>query len=157
MNHCAHASIFVLAAALLGCPGDDGSTKRQRPGPQPRQNDPALVHTWKVPPGTSRIVRGDMGSEPADLGDALMQTGALPGLVHEVGVKCEAEKALPAAAAELAVRLAVQGGKLQRVEADPQSPTAVCIESAIRANEATFAEVPDGRALIRLELAAAGT
>ncbi len=145
-------TLAPLVLALLGCPGED-STAPVQARARARAADPPLVHTWNLPPGSSRILKGDLGSKPPELGDALMQSGAMPTFVHKAAQACDAEGTMPSAG-DVALRFVVKAGALDTVQGDPEGPAATCFESQLRASTDMLEGMPDGNALVRVEIAA---
>jgi len=147
--------LAALGLALLGCPGED-STAPVQARARARAEDPPLVHTWNLPAGSSRILRGDLGSKPPELSDALMQSGAMPTFVHKAAQACDSEGTMPTAG-DVALRFGVKAGTLEAVQGDPKGPAATCFESQLRGSADLFKEMPDGSALVRVEIAAPPT
>lgn len=144
-------TVCALVLAIgIGCQSD---ASEQRATPRARAEDPVLTHSWSVPAEASQVVRGDLGSEPPELADALMQGGTMPSLVHAVGKACSDRDALGPDVGQVALRLVWVEGRLESVRGDPRGPAADCLAAGLADKGSSLSELPTGMALLRLELA----
>lgn len=146
--------LATLALLMSGCLGDEPAPAAKDQA-RPRAEDPPLSHTWNIPAGTSRVTRGDVGSKPPELAEALMKEGTMPSLIHRTTQSCADADTL-GSAKEIALRFSVAGGELVTVQGDPKGPATQCFESAFQSERSVFATMPDGFALVRLDLSAPG-
>src|SRR5688572_3635046 len=83
-------TLLVLAA----CNNDDGGPAPRTPGPVARDDDPPLTHSFTMPAEASPLAKGDLGTIPVELADALMAEGKLPSIAHRITSKCAEARAL---------------------------------------------------------------
>ncbi|MEM9453215.1 MAG: hypothetical protein AAGF11_03495 [Myxococcota bacterium] len=139
----------LVAAGLGGC-----ADRAEEPAPgsfaTPREDDPPLVESWRLPPGTSPLRSGDLGSTPVELSTALMLDHAAAGISHRIARRC-AEKGALANVGSLALRFSVgAGGTVGAIEGDPAGPAAACTVKALRAELSARPPMPAGAALMVL-------
>jgi hypothetical protein len=146
---------LVLALFAAACGGD--SRTPDAPGPQPRESDPELEHTWTMPPKASALASGDLGSTPPELAAALMEGGRMPSIAHRIAAGCAESGALKGAA-EVVLRFSVaEGAKVSAVEPDPREGAGACLAEALRRElDTSGGELPAGAALLRIRSHPAG-
>lgn len=144
-----------LGAAGIGVAGLGGCADRaEEPAPgsfaTPREGDPLLVESWHLPPGTSPLRSGDLGSTPVDLSSALMVDHAAAGISHRIARRCADQGAL-ANVDSLALRFSVgANGKIGPIEGDPAGPAATCTVKALQVELSARPPMPAGAALMVL-------
>ena len=147
-------SVLLLALFVVACGGD--ATTSGRGGPQPREGDPALEHTWTMPPQSGVLASGDLGSTPPQLAAALMENGRMPSIAHRIASGC-AESGALAGAEEVALRFTVaEGGDPAAVQPDPAGAAGTCLARALDAQLRETGELAARAALLRVRLRPAG-
>lgn len=145
---------FSLALFAAACGGS--ATTSEAAGPQPRESDPALEHTWTMPAQSSALSSGDLGSTPPQLAAALMEGGRMPSIAHLIAKQCAESGALKGVG-EVVLRFSIdEGGTPAAIEADPSGQAGNCLADALRgqldAKDDARPELPAGAALLRVRL-----
>lgn len=138
----------LLGALASGC-GNAGPAA-ETPGPAPREGDPALEHTWTMPAQAGALSSGDLGSQPPETAQALMEGGRMPSIAHRIAQHCAGEGGTGGVDA-VVLRFAVSG-RIERVQADPPAGVGACLAAALEREGAELQGVPAGDALLRIRL-----
>jgi hypothetical protein len=148
-------SLLALTVLAHACGGEPKKTDAE--GPQPRDGDPALEHTWTMPAESSALSSGDLGSTPPQLAVALMDAGRMPSIAHQITQACVAADAL-GGVDEVALRFSIaEGAKVAGVQPDPSDRAGTCLAEGLRQKLDEMAgELPAGAALLRIRLHRAG-
>lgn len=143
------ACILLGIGVVAGGCNEPGSTELG-PTATVREGDPPLTESWRLPPGTSALASGDLGSDPVALCGALMRNHAAAGISHRIAGRCKEQQAL-GRTASLALRFSIgTDGALASVEGDPPGPAATCTADALAAELRELAPLPAGAALMVL-------
>ncbi len=139
--------LLLLLAPLTACSGgqpDEG----QAQGPM------ELTHTWNVAPGTSLFVSADMGTKPAENGDAMMKV--MPGVLHRIGEACKTGAGLEGDG-EIVLTFNMAGGVAKAVTVDPEGQAADCLAEALAKEGEALGSAPDGTVMVRTSYAVTET
>ncbi|MEX1364917.1 MAG: hypothetical protein AB1Z98_17445, partial [Nannocystaceae bacterium] len=107
-----------------------------------------------LPVDKSPLERGDLGTDPPALADALMANSRAPGISHRITLACAGKGAL-AGTASVALRWTVPesgsgAGSIEGLEGDPPGEAARCLAGQLRTELADLEGLPAGAALLLL-------
>ncbi len=143
------ATLVLTLAACGGGQGDAGA--RAGEGPQPREGDPKLDHSWEMPKESSALARGDLGTTPVEAAAQLMEGGRMPSVAHRIAQHCHKAGTL-AGVGSVALRFSIAGdGTIGKVEPDPAGKAGTCMAAGLEREIGKLTGVPAAAALLRIQ------
>ena len=144
--------LATLALALAACGGADSEAgPRAGQGPQPREDDPKLDHSWEMPKESSALARGDLGTTPVEAAAKLMEGGRMPSVAHRISQHC-AKAGTLAGVASVALRFSIaEDGTIGKIEPDPAGKAGTCMAAGLEREIGKLTGVPAAAALLRIQ------
>jgi hypothetical protein len=140
---------LALVVVVLGC-GRQAESPAPGPFATARPDDPPLTESWRLPPGSSALRSGDLGSKPTELSIALMNDHAAAGVSHRIATRCTKQGSRHGVES-LALRFAVgDDGAITSIEGDPAGAMATCVGDALADELSALSPLPAGAALMVL-------